>query len=656
MTRENAAMHTYLMAKRMKDFWDNWGIEMLMTLSCVMHMVLTLFGSSRRSKLTLIQINGTTEENTDSELKGFLGSLLLVQLGSRDAITAYSIEDDRLGVRQIPNVMAQICSVSWILFRCWNYTLVSYLYFPLLVAGSITYGENGWALYSSLSGRSGITTSAFKKEKKEIEHILNLIDPSNEDAKTVNKLNKRNLEMVLKAYCRFFSFKPHIEKSMYRPLYQSDRRLSINKRDNDMFFPITEIELGFMYDVLYTKAPIVYTRTGFALRLITSLGLVSCSVAFAFWFKDAFVYYINAGFTLVVLGVIITLEAYQIYMLLFSDWAIIMLLKHNKHWIQKQLLRFLASRSSKWKRWSNILGQFNLVNYCLKYERLYFSTVLELPAVDIEIRKVFCTNNEVISDVLKGMLIEKMRKLEKPTALKPNSNFRLGIPNELADRLREEMKELDRNNGTTNLYESVDGTEFDKSIILWHLATEICYSLHSDRKDSNLKIKMGRHLSNYMMYLLAVRSEMLSIPTSEIVLEDARKKIMTFLKANSSVRDVETACRKLNEQIVVEENKEADQIPVTKNWCPLLVAKKVSGTLLSWSNCDIWDVICSVWVEMLCFAAMNCPADCHSDQLRRGGEIVTHVWLILLHEIDAEVDTNTEQDLEGQEVRVEVLA
>ncbi|KAH7546096.1 hypothetical protein FEM48_Zijuj01G0164400 [Ziziphus jujuba var. spinosa] len=62
--------------------------------------------TSSDSKLTPIPVADSTQEITDSELRGLLAPLLHVQLRSRDAITAYSIEDNRLGQRQFLNLMA----------------------------------------------------------------------------------------------------------------------------------------------------------------------------------------------------------------------------------------------------------------------------------------------------------------------------------------------------------------------------------------------------------------------------------------------------------------------------------------------------------------------------------------------------------------------
>ncbi|KAK3220560.1 hypothetical protein Dsin_014530 [Dipteronia sinensis] len=44
-----------------------------------------------------------------------------------------------------------------------------------------------------------------------------------------------------------------------------------------------------------------------------------------------------------------------------------------------------------------------------------------------------------------------------------------------------------------------------------------------------------------------------------------------------------------------------------------------------------WDTIGCAWLEMLAYAASRCKANEHAQQLRRGGEFLTHVWLLLAH-------------------------
>ena len=44
-----------------------------------------------------------------------------------------------------------------------------------------------------------------------------------------------------------------------------------------------------------------------------------------------------------------------------------------------------------------------------------------------------------------------------------------------------------------------------------------------------------------------------------------------------------------------------------------------------------WEMVNEVWIEMVAYAAAQCPWKEHIHQLRRGGELLTHVFLLMLH-------------------------
>jgi len=52
--------------------------------------------------------------------------------------------------------------------------------------------------------------------------------------------------------------------------------------------------------------------------------------------------------------------------------------------------------------------------------------------------------------------------------------------------------------------------EFSQSILVWHLATEICYCVDKDGSNVSKEYETSRCLSEYMMYLLVIRPNMLS--------------------------------------------------------------------------------------------------------------------------------------------------
>lgn len=52
---------------------------------------------------------------------------------------------------------------------------------------------------------------------------------------------------------------------------------------------------------------------------------------------------------------------------------------------------------------------------------------------------------------------------------------------------------------------------------------------------------------------------------------------------------------------------------------------------VDWSNGRKWDMISEVWVEMLAYAASHGTWNEHGQHLRNGGELPTHVRLLMAH-------------------------
>lgn len=628
-------MHISFIPGQLQDLWDLWGLEVLMLMSFTIQVILTVYGSRRKDipglwirltvwftyllsgslakiiigKLTEIPESDPAERNIRRELKALFAPLLLVQIGNPDAITAYSIEDNRLGLRQLLTLVLQVAVVIWIIVKSWTHSQLSFLYLPLVVAGLTKYGEVVWALKSALSKTTGLITVQEIDQETNMPDLFRFLPE-----------NIPNIELILKAYYRFSSLKPHRENWLYQPLYDSLPWMSIDEYPPEEIFKITDAELSFMYDVLYTKAPIIYTKAGFILRVSSLLNLILTLGGFIILFRQDFSNHWKACFIVGLLAGAVVLEAYQIAQLPFSDWAIIQMIKHKNLPFMIPFLRLLGPQVTNWKRWSNTLPQFNLMSFCIHDKPLKCAKILKFRGIGTALRKNKSRTRIQFPDELKVLMVQEMKDIDRDRGLKPFNH-------------RGEWS-LGRYNCLNDFKWSVK-RDFDKSITIWHIATDICY--YSDAANANPKIQMAKSLSDYMMYLLALRPHMLSMTTTNIIFRHACDKLKYLFSQEEQeqlVKDEKEACRILRmERLPQQSNSERKlETVVTSKWRVLRDAQRLARNLMAREN--RWDIMCSVWVEMLCYAASNCSVDYHSEQIRRGGGLITHVWILLAHKID----------------------
>ncbi|KAG2562741.1 hypothetical protein PVAP13_8KG288600 [Panicum virgatum] len=251
---------------------------------------------------------------------------------------------------------------------------------------------------------------------------------------------------------------------------------------------------------------------------------------------------------------------------------------------------------------------------------------------------------------------------------------------------------------------------FDESVVVWHLATELCYFDHVDAGGE--ATRNSRVISNYMVYLLLVRPWMLmpgarrglllavytelrrmlkNPPASgdeddeeagkkkkapPMAMDEIARKIIQKVRnppppassggarrpppprkaAADLVRnawelayDLMEFSKKKTEQS--REKRLAEEIKKTAGQ-PVSNEKMVEIVISAGEDGDdeMWKVIQGVWVEMLCFSAGRCRGYLHAASLCRGGEYLSYVWLLLSYmgmETMAERTQRTELPAEG---------
>ncbi|KAJ1700003.1 hypothetical protein LUZ63_008515 [Rhynchospora breviuscula] len=184
---------------------------------------------------------------------------------------------------------------------------------------------------------------------------------------------------------------------------------------------------------------------------------------------------------------------------------------------------------------------------------------------------------------------------------------------------------LDKYN-LTEIKDIMNRKEFDECVMVWHMATETCYfasnNVPADSEEGRMREAMYR-ISQYMMYLLVERSSMMPPGIAET------RKVETIRMGRHMFHNshhVRQACIFIYAKGRIKRSRlSLSVIPLVS----LLVKnlKEIAET----SEEQQWEIIRDAWMEMLTFAAVHCSPTEHARGLSRGGEFLTHYWLLLAH-------------------------
>ena len=230
-------------------------------------------------------------------------------------------------------------------------------------------------------------------------------------------------------------------------------------------FEVTEIELGFVYDIFYTNA--ADNKRGVLSRFICLCLTISTFMGFSIIDKHEYPT-IDVIITWLLLVGAFLLEFYSIILLCSSD--------QTRSWLSKQektRVNLLCQAISSCRvaflfpennRWSNSMAQYSLISYSLKNLNK-FSEVWKFFSICPELEERSSKNSNVVPKYLKTLIFEQLQE-----------KSRWGSCIKAAKRLCALKGEgaLEKMKCCCRLSWSI-GEEFDENILLWHVATEICY-------------------------------------------------------------------------------------------------------------------------------------------------------------------------------------
>jgi hypothetical protein len=432
-------------------------------------------------------------------------------------------------------------------------------------------------------------------------------------------------------------------------------RVLISKNNAYGAFKVVEAELGLIYDMLYTKAPLIYSRGGIILRFISSLLSVTAFITFQVKIDKHDYSTTDIAITYLLFAAAVFLEFYAFLCLVLSDWTMIWLIgKGGNALITSATYSLIRKKLTRSERWSRSISQYNLISSSIEREPPKF---LEFLGIDEMMRQMHVYRKDLNGE-LQGLIFKHLR--EKSEKMKEDLNFfdknvRSKIIGQRGDGV------LEREGLLRDYKWCTTEVEFSRSILVWHLATDICYRVdkdasNADKDGSNVstEYETSRCLSEYMMYLLVIRPIMLSkgFGDDEGYLHDTLRELLGLKvikhgdseKYQRTLRELwgpknhgpdDEGYQRILRELRNGESPGFDYGVPTFTWktkkSVLIGVELLARQLLLLAPEKRWWMINEVWVEMVAYAAAQCPWKEHTQQLRRGGELLTHVSLLMLH-------------------------
>ncbi|XVF13737.1 hypothetical protein REPUB_Repub08aG0233500 [Reevesia pubescens] len=793
--------------------WDKWNIRGTILFSLSLQALLVLlapYRKSTRKKLLIMLIwsaylladaaanftvglisnsqggHGSSKssssqghEDNNGDLLAFWAPFLLLHLGGPDTITAFALEDNELWLRHLLGLGFQAVAALYVFAqslpknRLWIPTVL------MFVAGTIKYVERTRALYLASLDRFRdsmlkeadpgpnyaklMEEYASKRENKLPTQIIMIPEPDKEARATdvpVKEGKLNHLEVVHYAYKYFLIFKGLVVDLIFSFRERNESLEFFKKREAEDALRVIEVELNFIYEVLYTKVEVVHSTWGYIFRGIAFGSILAAFGLFHFRTKKHDLNQFDVGITYTLLLGAIALDVIAVLMLIFSDWifATIKDPDSNSGIRAKIFNSFLSLRKPLWReykckltndkpedmqieidhhvlatpivfrRWSGSLSSYNLISYCLQSHTSRIHKFTRWPLVFAEkitrflhidgcyrfvvgmittvvkavthllscVESVLASTKGMVSKVI-GSVIYKLNQItglhhiikkigELCSAIHRLIMGSMGLTDfldeiiyvsrepftkELWEFIFEELKtkadyaddsetakristargewilvDSDTKLDRSSLMQYVTDVQYDESILLWHIATDLCYYTPGAKKvdtESFNYREFSKLLSDYMLYLLIMQPTMMSAVggIGKIRFRDTCAEVKRFfgrrgllsLSRKKKKRDDILEAKACKAILDVNTDVKPEAVKGDRSKSVLFDASMLAQELnkLEGQGLEKWKLMSRVWVELISYAASHCRANTHAQQVSKGGELLTFIWLLMAH-------------------------
>ncbi|KAK4580635.1 hypothetical protein RGQ29_024327 [Quercus rubra] len=628
--------------------------------------------------------NKGDKSHENADLLAFWAPFLLLHLGGPDPITAFSLEDNELWLRHLFSLLVQVVVTGYVFLLTLpeNKLLVPTLL--MFLAGIIKYFERTRALFGASLDRfresmlkapdAGPNYAKLMEEytsKKEagLPTRIEMTPEPGKDSKPANKAENTDkakelteLDVVRYAYKHFQIFKGLIVELIFSFRERNESREFFRGIDAEHALKIIDLELNFIYEALYTKVVVVHSTTGYIFRAISVGSVVAACVKFHYLNKHCFTKFdVNVTYALLVGA--ICLDFIALLMLISSYWTMAAI-NNNKRTGKLVLIaqKYLNMKKISWfedpenkekvlgtfilfRRWSESVSCFNLVSYCLRLRP--YPVECCLPFIYKVIDKVtdYLGAREFINEWWYVSSRRLPRKLWEFVFAELHGKSEDAEDLETTKRICSArgayvIQEGQWKGGDAQVYQKItedyiENVTFDESLLLWHVATELCFQDTQNQKEKDYK-QFSKLLSDYMVYLLVMRPTMMSAVAGigQIRFRDTCAEAEKFFSRRTLEKgQVNEACRKL---LDVDTKVKPVHVKGDRSKSILFDACMLAKELNKLDNDnkdndEKWKIISKVWVEMLSYAATHCRPATHAQQVSKGGQLISFVWLLMAH-------------------------
>ncbi|KAM0912017.1 hypothetical protein ACQ4PT_013078 [Festuca glaucescens] len=570
---------------------------------------------------TLFNRNKQGQQHAGSGLEVLWAPVLLIHLGGQHMMTAYSVEDNELWRRHAITVVSQVTIALYVFCKSWSgEKRLLQAAILLFVIGIIRSSHKPWCLWNA-SVRSMVNSVSLSTRRKEgffvlcCEALMCAYSFCLPEARNIareregdEEKDKTLEEFVLEASKNLPELardQEQAERLAASPLEQTNifnllvdisvpysRRIKCLKLlmalDYQHAYRLSTYTLRLSYFWLYTKLPTIFGGgCGSCLHLALPFLTLASLILFSTNHKNHDYNATDVKVTYILFSCTTVLD-----FLLFLTGPCILWIAQEKV-SQSNLLSFCTR-----KRHPTVMMKLATLVCCKDYVNMHCYTK-HLPI----------SSSLQVVELVHGYIRDGWKRYIHNAASYKSLNSRRG---------QWALRHL------RGLRWSLD-MSFDRSVLLWHIATDLCFHHQSTTTRGQECAARSRVISNYMAYLLSIRPEMLMPGTRNNIFTVACDDVELMLGLGGALPRDESG---IAQEILVEAQPLVDG---AHNIGALLPnACKLAKSLME--LCDEgrrWEVVQGVWVEMLCYSAGRCRGYMHAKNMNEGPELLSRVWFLL---------------------------